>query len=264
MKHIVLLLALCATAQVSTAQRGYVEKSIHDKQMKEHGEPGMAKLQEFMDNMNNAKTKERYDFPMSFVMHMTSYDKGVKKDERDIHYYANGPEQLVAFDGTYAGNKEKSMKDSRVVYDNKNASMIMLNEKDKTYTAMNINAFRSKEMQEKAKNPGSNIDCKKTGNTKTIRGYACEEYVCVDEEKDTRSEMWVTNKIAVNMAGALKGNSPMKYGFSGLDNMNGMLIEGKFYKKDKLEATIETTNIDTKANYSISLGTYKKQDMFNR
>ena len=66
------------------------------------------------------------------------------------------------------------------------------------------------------------------------------------------------------MAGALKGNSPMKYGFSGLDNMNGMLIEGKFYKKDKLEATIETTNIDTKANYSISLGTYKKQDMFNR
>jgi len=247
----------------ASAQKAQVEKALQDKYMKEHGNAGMGKLQEFMDNMNNATTRPEYKFPLALTMHITDYDKGVKKDETDMRCHINAADEAFAISGKdmKGGNKDMFM-----VYDSKNNAMVMLDEKKKTYTAMNMNALMSAEMQANRGKRGTagNTKCTKTGKTKSIRGYACEEYVCIDpDKKESRVEVWVTNKIPVSLAGAAKGQPWGTY-YSGLDGMAGMMMEGKMYEKGELEGTMEVMDINEKANLTVTLSNYKKNEMFAR
>lgn len=245
------------------AQQRQVEKTLEDKYMKEHGNAGLSKLQDFMDNMNNAETKPEYKFPLAVTMHVTTYDKGVKKDETDMKYNINSADEAFGISGS---NMKGGNKNMFIVYDNKHNSMVMLDEKRKTYTAMNVNAFMSAEMQAKRgkQYTNSNTKCTKTGKSKSIKGYACEEYVCIDEDrKDSKVEVWVTNKIPMSLASAAKGQPWGAY-YAGMDGMSGMMLEGKIYKKEQLEGTMEVTEVDEKSNLTVTLSSYTKNEMFGR
>lgn len=258
----ILLLGIAATFSFSTyAQKGQVENAMQEKYMKEHGNDGMAKLQDFMDNMSNATTRPEYKFPLSLTMKVTEYKNGNPKESTDIKYHVNAAEEIFSFIGkeNRGGNK-----DMQVIYDSKNNAMVMIDEAKKSYVAMNINAFMSAEAQARRGNPAASKDdvkCNKTGKSKNVNGYPCVEYVCIDEDKDSKVEVWVTNKIPVNMAKAAKGQPWAMY-YTGLDGMSGMMMEGKVYEKGKLNGTMEVTDINEKANHTISLSKYKKMDMF--
>lgn len=246
-------------SHLSFAQKGQTEKAMQEKQRAE----GMAKLQEMMAGMNNAETRPVYKFPISMTMRVTEYKNGVKKEATDMKYHVNGAEETFAF----VGRENKSGgKEMMVVYDSKNSTMVMLDEQKKTYMAMNINAFKGMEKQMGGtSNVGNNIKCSKTGKTKVIQGYLCQEYVCVDKEKDSRSEFWVTNKIPVDIAQSFK-NSPIAAYFNKIDEMDGlsgMMMEGKFYEKGELKAVMEMLNINEKSNQTVTLSNYKKTDMFS-
>lgn len=262
MKKLLILSVSLFAFSASSAQKDQVEKAMQEKYMKEHGNDGMAKLQDFMANMSNAETRPVYKFPITMTMRITDYVKGVKKEPSDIKYHINATEETFAF----VGKENKSgSKEMVIVYDNKNNVMVMLDEQKRSYMAMNVNAFMSAEMQAR-KAQGvtkgtSNLECSKSGKTKNIQGYLCEEYVCIDKEKDSKTEVWVTDKVPVNIAKSAKGQAWATY-FHGLEGMNGMMMEGKFYEKGQLEATMEVTEMNEKANHSISLSSYKKTDMF--
>lgn len=263
MKNLIVAIILLFP-QLSFAQKGQAEKAIQEKYMKEHGNDGMAKMQEFMANMSNAETRPVYKFPISMTMRVTEYKNGTKKDATDMKYHVNGAEETFAF----MGKENKSAgKEMMVVYDSKNNTMVMLDEQKKTYVAMNINAFMSAEMQANRGNAkaSDNIKCSKSGKTKVIQGYSCEEYICVDKEKDSRSELWVTNKIPVDIAKSFK-SSPVAAYFNkvdGMDGLSGMMMEGKFYEKGELKAGMEMLNINEKSNHAVTLSNYKKTDMFS-
>lgn len=244
------------------AQQGHVEKAIEDKYMKEHGNAGLSKLQDFMDNMNNAVTQPVYTFPLAVTMHVTIYDKGAKKNETDMKYHISTADEAVGMSGS---NMKGGNKNMFMVYDNKNNSMLMLDEKRKSYTVMNINAFMSAEMQaNRGKNTGVNTKCTKTGKTKNIKGYTCEEYVCTDADKpDSKVEVWVTNKIPVKLSSAAKGQPWAGY-YAALNGVVGMMMEGKVYKKDQLESTMDVTDVDEKSNLTVTLSNYTKNEMFGR
>lgn len=255
-----LLIASCLLlSQLSFAQKGQTEKAIQEKQRAE----GMAKLQEMMAGMSNAETRPVYKFQISMTMRVTEYKNGAKKEATDMKYHVNGAEETFAF----VGNENKSAgKEMTVVYDSKNSTMVMLDEQKKTYMAMNINAFKGMEKQVGGTSgkAGNNIKCNKTGKTKVIQGYLCEEYVCVDKEKDSRSEFWVTNKIPVDIAQSFK-SSPIAAYFGkvdGMDGLSGMMMEGKFYEKGELKAGMEMIDVNEKSSHSIMLNNYKKTDMF--
>lgn len=254
-----LLIASCLLlSQLSFAQKGQTEKAIQEKQRAE----GMAKLQEMMAGMSNAETRPVYKFPISMTMRVTEYKNGAKKEATDMKYHVNGAEETFAF----VGRENKSAgKEMMVVYDSKNSTMVMLDEQKKTYMAMNINAFKGMEKQMGGSTgKPDNVKCSKSGKTKSIRGYSCEEFVCVDKEKDSRGEIWVTDKIPVDIAQSFKG-SPMAAFFNSIDGvggMKGMMMEGKFYEKGELKSGIEIVDINTKANQSVTLSNYKKTDMF--
>lgn len=259
MKKLLIIPVVLLSFTTASAQRSDVEKVIKEHYKEEHGADGMAKLTDLMADMNNATTRPVYKFPMSMTMHVTQYDKGVKKDASDIKYHINTAEQTFAFLGS---DNKGSGKEMMVVYDSKSGTMVMLDEKKKSYMAMNVNAFMSAEVQAHMnKDKKDNVKCTKTGKTKTIRGYVCQEYVCIDSEKDTKVEVWVTDKIQLNMAKAAEGQPWAAY-FKGMDGLNGMMVEAKMYEKGKLEGTMEMTEINENANHVITLSNYKKTDMF--
>lgn len=253
-----LIASFLLLSQLSFAQKGQAEKASQEKQSAE----AMAKLQEMMAGMNNAETRPMYIFPIAMTMRITEYQGGTKKDATDIKYHVNGAEETFAFAGM--GNKNAG-KDMMVVYDSKKSTMVMVDLQKKTYVAMNINAFKGMEKQ-MGGNSGKpeNIKCSKSGKTKSIQGYSCEEFVCVDKERDSRAEVWVTDKIPVDIAQSFKG-SPMAAFFNSVDGaggLKGMMMEGKFYEKGELKSGIEMVDIHTKSNQSITLSNYKKTDMF--
>ena len=147
----------------------------------------------------------------------------------------------------------------------KNHCMLMLDHDKMTGMAINMNAFMSKEMQEKRDHPQAsagktNTDCKKTGQTKMIQGYKCEQYVCKDDERKTRSEIWIAHDLPINIAQS-GARSPYAAYFQGADGMGGMMMLANFYKEDELETTMEITMLDPKANIMVKTTDYKLNDM---
>lgn len=225
-------------------------------------EDGMAMLQEFMEGMANAETRSVYQFPMSMNMHIVSYKNSSKKDEMDIKYYANTSDEILAFESKDKGGKGEAT----IVYDPQKSTMVIVNDKEKSYMAMSIKSFEKMDMQKMMQQHGAgnekhDIKCSKSGKTKTIQGYDCEQTVCVDKEDGSKAEVWVTDKLPINITKSAK-NTPWGMYFNGLEGMNGMMMQGDFYKNDKLEASMNVTEINTKANHSVQLSKYKKMDMF--
>ncbi len=243
-------------------QRGYVKDKIEKDNEKKYGDPGKEKLNDWMQgHVLNAKIEAEYLFPISMTMEMTSYKNGKKKDPVRTNYYLNVSSANFATQMEDDKKKEQML----MVYDMKANTMLMLDQKKMTGMAININAFmsgdaiaaREKRLHDGTGSPGrTDHDCKKTGKTKTIQGYTCEEYICIDKERNTRSEMWLSHKVPVNFAqGVTRG--PMAGYFGGMRGETGMLMEANFYKNDELESTMLVTEINESANLKIKSGDYK-------
>jgi len=266
MKQCLYLLSFILLPVAAMAQSGYV----HDAMERKYGDPNAQKGNDWFNNhLLNAKYDPEYIFPLAMTMHMTSYEKnGEKKNESDIQYFINAAKNCFA---TNAGGDERKKKKKNdemlMVYDYKANTMLMLNVTDKTGMAININAFMSKEnieKREKGEHPASktksSMSCKRTGKTKTIQGYPCEAYICTDEERNTRSEVWITTKISINIAQS-GARGPMAAYWGSTSSLGGMMMEGHFYKNDVLESSMEVTNINPHADVKVKTTDYKMNGM---
>lgn len=255
MKKIIPLFLLLVPGVSAQAQRSQAKQAVEKSMEEKHGEPGLEKLDAWMnEQLLNVNVEPTYSFPVVVTMHMTSYRDGEKKSETDLRYYFNTPQSLFATDGSQSGKKKNEGK--FMIYDHKANAMIMLNTTDKTGMAMNLNAFKSREQieQKKSGDGAGSSNCSRTGKTQMIQGYKCEEYVCRDKEKNTRSEIWVTRDLkSGNMSGA-KGLSPM---WGSAQQAGGMLMAGKFYRNDQLESAMEVTELNTKADYNVNTKEYE-------
>jgi hypothetical protein len=261
MKRIMIFAAVAFFTLSANAQRGYVERKIEDKYEDKYGKPGMEKYNDWMNGkVLNAKVEPEYNFPLSLTMEVTDYKKGKKKDPTEVTYYVNATNSNFA-----TINQDSKKKDEMLmIYDVKSNVMLMLDMKKKSGMAININGFmsgkmiaeREKNMAEGGSGKDTKHDCKKTGKTKTIQGYSCNEYICTDAERDTRSEIWISDKIPVNISRA-NTRGPMSGYFAGMGGMNGMMMEGNFYKHDELESTMLVTNVNTSANLKIKSAEYE-------
>lgn len=262
MKKTIIVAVSLFFVQQSYAQpgSGYARRAIEDKYEKDNA-GNKQKGMDWMNNAMNGKTEDSYKFPINVKMHVTTYKGGEKKDENDMDYYLNTGAKYFGMKMTDNGKRKKSG-DMFVIYDFDNNSSIMINEDDKTYMAINLNAFMSAEAQAnrgKTTTDGKyKNDCKKSGKSKTIQGYSCEEYECIDEDRNRRSEIWVTTKIPVDISQSFT-RSP--YAYVSTNKMTGMMMEGSFFKNDQIESKMEVTTVNQSANYNVTMSNYSKQGM---
>ncbi len=254
-KYISLLIGLVVTC-AAFAQRGQVEKAMHDKYAKQYGQPGLDKLNKFM----NSKTESSYSFPLYINMKLTEYEDG-KEEVSHVKYYANGDN--FAFRGVEQEQRGRKQENMTIVFDAKNQSMIMLNEDELKGMALHYGMFQAT-IQQRVKSvyeeEMKNVKCNKTGKSKSIQGYSCMQYKCAieDEDDDVKKtgEIWVSNQIKMD---AKKGAG---FGFWNLYFMdvagiNGMMMEGDFYEDGKLTSKMEITELNKKASYKIDMTKYQ-------
>lgn len=259
MKQLLITLTITFISIASIAQPGH--DKLEQAMAKKYGEPGMAKFNKFA----MGKIEAEYAFPQTIHMHFIDYNKGKKKDENDIVFHYNEEAETFGFSSSEMNDGQKGT----IIYDHKNNAMVMLNDGNNTAFAMNTKSMGMESMYKKYQQKHEktdiykNVKCNKTSGDRTIAGYSCYKYHCVDEEENTSGDIWVTEEQPINI-GKSASMTPWAMYLNGVGDVEGTMMAGKFYKNDKLDSEFEVTKIENNSSYSIETGKYKQMDMFGR
>ncbi len=230
-------------------------------------------LNSFMSKMGVStepvSIEDSYSFNSSVTMNFKSYSKNGKleNDGNMISYFVTG-QNCIAYE-FIDGNIKTSQKEKTgtFILDYKNKATIILSDEngeksglayglgdmvddDDWEEAMKDNPEFNKQQESGIVNP----QVKKTGNTKSILGYRCEEYKYDDE--DISSTFWITDEVKWNNKGVISNvfsASIYSYG-----TPNGFLMESVSVDKETGEkSTYTITDIDKNANKTFDVSQYQ-------
>lgn len=207
------------------------------------------------------KYDDEYLFTGRIYMEMETYDKNdVSKSDFLTYFNAN---TLNAGMEVRITNPEKgeSALPTRFIFDNDNRCFLMLVEgedsktgiistipDDSTLTAQTENQ-KTKEVK-----PAT---ITRTGNTRMIAGYKCDEYKIVEPDEDGFSNVWMTKdvKIKADKKNWGKSGMPTYYNYPGFED-SFMLAMEAYNKDNKPEMKMETKEINENFKHSISTAGY--------
>jgi hypothetical protein len=201
---------------------------------------------------SNAQIKDAYKFDhrVSMTMEMTD-KKGEKSPVQQMQMYFSESDPEIGIRTMQEGMN------SLMVMDMGNKVMVMLMDVGGSKMLMTIplNGDLLSE-EEEAKHTSDDYKFTKTGRTKTILGYNCEEYV--GEDKESNSVFWVTTdedfgitKAFAGMAAASKkSNSTMP-----TDAPGGMMMEMTNTSKKNPKEEMKLTVTEVKKNIAETIST---------
>ena len=205
----------------------------------------------------------KYNFDAYIQMEVSNYNKNKKlKDKLVYDSYINKD------DADYAMVSMDNNDKSTIIFDSKNSAMLILTDSDGEHTgiAMGIDPEAlAEDVEEHAEENAeeyaeeSNADAykpHKTGKTKTILGYSCDEYLVEDESSEAR--IWVSEKLGKQVRREMLNNQ-QTFGaaFYYASYMDGMVLEYNLLDKDDGERTVMLiTDIDLNHKHSISTSSY--------
>jgi hypothetical protein len=203
---------------------------------------------------------DSYSFNHLIQMHIESFDKrGKKESEGEFITHLNPQSKSMAYQmisGDF-GQPGQGM----FIIDAENGATIILSEEngEKTGLVYGMSSFfssigESYEQEAFEDTPESyllNPNVTKTGRTKTIAGYKCEEYKYNDET--TESEIWITTDLKMNthdFFSTLFKTSLYSRGIPWGYMMEATTVEKETGEKSFMQVTRVDTNTDTR--YSLS------------
>ena len=168
-----------------------------------------------------------------------------------------GESQVISYDFGDQVIKMSATPDMSSIIDSKNGVMIMLNNKEKTAMVMSTKAMEAAMKQQQmsqGEKPAAKIT--KTGRTKTILGYKCEEMLI---ETDKKTEVWITKDAGIDVSNTFANMN--KTSQSQIPNEafteGGMLMEMTGYDAaGKMEVHMLITAL-SKESKSVNIGSYK-------
>lgn len=220
-------------------------------------------LKALEESQQNVKYDNSYSFNLYTKIKTTTTHKG-KTSTTTMELYSSENASMMKA-------QEKGTENMNIIMDNKNQSMITLDEAKKEAFAISTTAmddlmkqFASKSNSQQTTDK-PNVTITKTGNTKTIAGYKCEEYhmVSIDNDDKFEGNIWVTNDASINFFNIFSGLG--KAFQSQCKNMkgsvNGAVLEvdgkdsktGDTYNMTVLELSKKTTTKNL-SDYKIQSG----------
>jgi hypothetical protein len=201
-----------------------------------------------------AKYEENYDFKGLIEMRSELYEKGKQESIANIYMWLDANTNSLGMETTSTESKNGETLSAVAIVDMKNKVML-------TYTIVNEaksgmimplpdslvadTAYVTDELTDKVK-------IRKTGNTRTILGYRCDEYEVTEEGVAETSNVWTTEDID------FKGNKKLLGGQQGMPKsygkgqLEGIAMASETYEKGQLASKMEVTKIDFDATHSIS------------
>jgi hypothetical protein len=203
------------------------------------------------------KYDDEYKFTGRIYMQMETYDKkDVLKSDYYTYYNSNTLNAGIEMLPVDAKQGDKNVP-TIFLYDNDNKCFMMLLENSGSKTGMISTLPSDSAMAAQAKNQkGANPEkatITKTGNSRVIAGYKCDEYKIVDPDKDGYSNVWMTKDVKLKADKKYWGKSgmPTYYNYPGFEG-SMMLAMESFDKNNKTTMKMETKEINDKYSHSIS------------
>ena len=199
-----------------------------------------------------------YSFDAHIQMEISEYKKNGKLDNQMLYdSYVHKEDADYAMEFSDDGSK------SIMIFDTKNSAMLILSNSDgeKTGFATTIDAEAMAEEAEAFEEEDSASDpylynYKKTGKTKNILGYSCDEYLVEDEA--TEVHMWTSEKLGKEMRKEWLNNK-QTFGamFSQAYALNGMVMEYDFLDKEGGDKMVmQVTKIDLNHTHKVNTDGY--------
>lgn len=209
-----------------------------------------------MTSGKKTELKPEYIFAGSATFEMTSNYKG--KPYKGLQKWLIPNENDMTFGTEYTMEDNKGRKNmTRGIIDYKNKSMIMLMDENKM--AMSIPFDIQKTIESTVNDPNlKNTPPKKTGKTKTILGYVCDEWVTESEEY--QSNVWISREMPIKASNFYELMQQQTYKNNKIlmpSGMSGMPLEIDGLNK-KSKETYQMICVDiNKSKVVISTAGYK-------
>lgn len=205
------------------------------------------------------KIEDTYVFDLSVHMLAENYRGDKKESERTFIYYFDQNVKNLAFEPGPGTGKDQVQ--GSFIIDVKNNAMIMLADQDGKKSAMvfrqNFSDLAKPENQDEANVEGSFT---KTGRSKTILGYKCDEYRYDDAKEKTESFFWITPEVDLKLFGM--GEAPTKKSALPKNMPAGFTMEYVITNTRNNDRTVMTvTNIGKNISKQISMKAYEVQQI---
>ncbi len=227
------------------------------------GGPGFGKL---FGNKVDLKYNESYAFTSRIYMVTETYDK---KDvlTMDFYMYYSSASPSVGIETKTISTTEDGVAPvaSSMVMDGENKSFIMLTDINGMKMGM-ISAIPDENtVQPQADGKGKKDtppSFVKTGNTKMIAGYRCDEYSYTDPDDKSTGKVWFTKDARLKIDRKGWNNTGMAAYYGNPDFNGGIILANEAYdEKGKLTMKSETKEINENFPHSISIKGYTLRQM---
>jgi hypothetical protein len=201
------------------------------------------------------KYNDEYKFTGKIYMQMETYDKkDVMKADYYTYFNANSLDAAIEMLPVQVQDDKKTVP-TMFIFDNANRAFMMLLEGDGSKTGMISTIPSDSAMAAQAKkgtNTGKAV-ITKTGNSRVIAGYKCDEYKIVDPEKDGYSNVWMTKDVKLKADKKYWGKAgvPTYYNYPGFEGAMMLAMEA-FDKKNNPAMKMETKEINDNFSHSVS------------
>ena len=224
---------------------------------------GGIKLGGLLGGKADIKHNEEYDFDGRIYMQMEMYDKkDVVKSDYFIYFSQKSSNAGIEFKTIAKEGEQSKPMATTMVYDNENRSFMMLigGPDSKTGIISAIPSDSALKARQTGKTTGTETTpptISKTGNSKVIAGYKCDEYKIVDQQKKGYSLAWMTKDLKINAdkKNWNKAGIPTYYGYAGFEQ-SSMLAMESYDENNKMTMKMETKEISPNYPHKIVVTGY--------
>jgi|WetSurMetagenome_2_1015567.scaffolds.fasta_scaffold140340_2 hypothetical protein len=206
-------------------------------------------------NSTPVKIETSYSFTSNIKMEIETFDKKGKSTNKGLYNtFFNDSNDAFAYE--VVDQEKRDDQKGMFIFDQKNMASIMLSEdkgeKKGIATGLNLNQASPDSAKIDANVPNGKV--KRTGNSKRILGYSCDEYLYQDEKYNT--SLWVTkDKVwrTGNLYGSIYKNPAMMNGMP-----NGFVMEADTKDLQTSELSVmKVIEINEKVNKKFDLSAYE-------
>lgn len=206
-----------------------------------------------------------FEFNSSIDMLMTTYDKKGKTNVINMTMlFPEDEEDYFGMEIKDSDNAKQEMPQMKMIYDFKNQQIISMidNEGQKIGMVMGID---EDQLSKWAESEDYDIDevpeWSKTGKTKDILGYNCEQYIFSSEDGD--GDAWVTDDDDLKIGYAMNAMAQAQKQKNKNNNEypDGAILEMNYNGNDGEKMNWITTNIETDTNFKLMTTGYQFMSM---
>ncbi len=248
-------------ADTAAKKKAEMEGNTPADKQKENGEgnQGGMDFTKFLGGKVDLKYNDEYNFTSKLYMVTETYDKK-EVMKIDLYMYFSANSASVGMETKSITDKEGKSAPvaSAMVMDGENKCFIILTDLNGSKMGM-ISAIPD-ENSAPTQPDGKPIhkitpkDYSKTGNTRVIAGYKCDEYSYTDQENKNTGKVWFTRDVnmKIDKRGWQRTGMGAYYGYSGFEG--GIILASEAYdEKGKLMMKAETKEINPNFSHTITV-----------